>query len=139
MLPSARAVKASPGDRVADTGKVSFNFRLAACYTSDDHISPVRGEMTALEDVEAAWKLCEAAREYSSQQGRDVPPQEILEKINLASPLVDIERTKREAKNSTPTKVFLKSAYGVEYRESTRKWIPFRHGEIDPKELKIST
>ena len=72
--------------------------------------------MTALEDVEAAWKLCEAAREYSSQQGRDVPPQEILEKINLASPLVDIERTKREAKNSTPTKVFLKSAYGVEYR-----------------------
>ena len=95
--------------------------------------------MTALEDVEAAGKLCEAAREYSSQQGRDVPPQEILEKINLASPLVDIERTKREAKNSTPTKVFLKSAYGVEYRESTRKWIPFRHGEIDPKELKIST
>ena len=39
-----------------------------------------------------------------------MPPQEILEKIILASPLVDIERTKREARNSTPTKVFLKSA-----------------------------
>ena len=43
-----------------------------------------------------AWKLCDASREYAQKAGRDVPPQEMIEKIFQVSGLVDDERTKRE-------------------------------------------
>ncbi len=86
--------------------------------------------MSAFEDVEAAWRICDQTREYSAKEGREIPIQEMLDKIILQSPLVDIERTKRESKTDLLTKVYLKSAYGIEYRDSTKNWIPFRHGPV---------
>jgi hypothetical protein len=74
-----------------------------------------------------AWKLCDASREYAQKAGRDVPPQEMIEKVFRPSSLVDEERTKREG---SLTKLFLKSPYGIEYRPDTKNWIPFRHGEV---------
>ena len=76
-----------------------------------------------------AWKLCDASREYVKQAGHYVPPQEMVEKVFLSSPLVDVERTKRESGN-TPTKLFLKSPYGIQYHPDTKNWVPFRHGEV---------
>ena len=54
-----------------------------------------------------AWKLCDASREYAKKAGRDVPANEMVEKVFLPSQLVDVERTKRESGNK-PTKIFLK-------------------------------
>jgi hypothetical protein len=53
----------------------------------------------------------------------------MVEKVFLPSQLVDVERTKRESGN-TPTKVFLKSPYGIQYYPDSKNWIPFRHGEV---------
>jgi len=53
----------------------------------------------------------------------------MLEKVFLPSQLVDVERTKRESGNP-PTKVFLKSPYGIQYYPDSKNWIPFRHGEV---------
>jgi len=74
-----------------------------------------------------AWKLCDESREYAKKAGRDVPPQEMIEKVFRPSSLVDEERTKREGSS---TKLFLQSPYGIEYRPDTKNWIPFRHGEV---------
>jgi hypothetical protein len=76
-----------------------------------------------------AWKLCDASREYAKKAGRDVPAQEMVEKVFLPSHLVDAERTKRESGNA-PTKIFLKSPYGIQYYPDSKNWIPFRHGEV---------
>ena len=76
-----------------------------------------------------AWKLCDASREYAKEAGRDVPPQEMVEKVFLPSQLVDVERTKRESGN-TPTKLFLKSPYGIQYPPDSKDWIPFPHKEV---------
>jgi len=76
-----------------------------------------------------AWGLCDRTREYAKNAGREVPPQEMLEKVIMPSPLVDVERTKREGGNP-PTKVFLKSPYGLQWHAETKNWIPFRHGEV---------
>jgi hypothetical protein len=86
--------------------------------------------MTPFEHLEEAWRLCDATREYVQKAGREIPMEETLEKIILISPLVDIDRTKREAGTKTPTRVFLKSPYGVEYRPNVKNWIPFRHGPV---------
>ncbi len=89
--------------------------------------------MRAFEQVEAAWRLCDQTREYSAKEGREVTVQEMLDKIILVSPEVDLERTRREAKTAPITKVYLKSPYGIEYRQETETWTPFRHGSIDLK------
>jgi hypothetical protein len=86
--------------------------------------------MTPFEQVEAAWSICDRIREYASKEGREIPIQEALDKFILVLPEVDLERTQREAKSNPITRVYLKSPYGIEYREPVKNWIPFRHGEI---------
>jgi hypothetical protein len=83
--------------------------------------------MNVIEQMQEAWRLCDASREYAQNAGRDVPPQEMIEKIFRASNLIDEERTERDG---SPTKLFLKSPYGIEYRPDLKNWFPFRHGEI---------
>jgi hypothetical protein len=83
--------------------------------------------MNAVDQMWEAWKLCDASREYAKNANREVPPQEMIEKVFRPSSLIDEERTTREG---SPTKLFLKSPYGIEYRPDVKNWIPFRHGEV---------
>lgn len=78
--------------------------------------------------VEQAWKLSDSAREYAKQAEKEVPLQEIVDKIFLPSGQVDIEKTQKES--GSPPKIFLKSPYGLQYRPEYKDWIPFRHGPI---------
>ena len=78
--------------------------------------------------VEEAWKLSTAAREYVKNAGREVPNQEIFDKIFLPSGMVDIEKTQKESGN--PPKVFFRNPYGLAYRPEHNDWIPFRHGSV---------
>lgn len=78
--------------------------------------------------VEQAWNLSTAASDYVKNAGREVPLQEIFDKIFLPSGFVDVEKTQKEGGN--PPKVFLKSPYGLEYRPATSNWIPFRHSPL---------
>jgi hypothetical protein len=79
--------------------------------------------------VEQAWDLSTAASDYvKNNAGREVPLQEIFDKVFLPSGFVDVEKTQREGGN--PPKVFLKSPYGLEFRPATKNWIPFRHGAL---------
>jgi len=78
--------------------------------------------------VEEAWKVSDAAREYVKTAGREVPNQEIFDKIFLPSGLIDLEKTKKESGN--PPKVFFKNPYGLYYRPEHKDWIPFRHGPV---------
>ena len=78
--------------------------------------------------VEQAWGLCDAAKEYVKSAGREVPVQEILDKVFMPSGFDDAEKTRKESGN--PLKVFLKSPYGLQYRPEQRNWIPFRHGSL---------
>jgi hypothetical protein len=80
------------------------------------------------EQVEEAWKLCEAAAEYIKKAGREVPIKEIMDNVFIPSPLVDLERTKGDTDD--PPKVFLKSPYGIRYSPENKNWIPFRHGPV---------
>jgi len=80
------------------------------------------------EIVEQAWKLSDAAREYVKNAGREVPVQEIVDKIFLPSGIIDVGKTQREGGN--PPKVFFNSPYGLQYRPEQNDWIPFRHGQI---------
>jgi hypothetical protein len=86
--------------------------------------------MTPFEQVEAAWRLCDGIREHGVKEGREIPIQEALDTFILASPEMDVERTRREAKSNPIMRVYLKSPYGIEYREASKTWVPFRHGEI---------
>ena len=79
--------------------------------------------------VEQAWELSDAAREYVKNAGREVPLQELVDKIFLPSGLIDVEKTQKESGN--PPKMFLKSPYGLQYRPEHKDWIPFRHGPVN--------
>lgn len=79
--------------------------------------------------VEQAWKLSDDAREYVKNAGREVPLQEIVDKIFLPSGLVDVPKTQKESGN--PPKIFLNSPYGLQYRPEYQDWIPFRHGALN--------
>jgi len=79
--------------------------------------------------VEQCWQLSEAARDYTVQAGRDVAKGEVWERVFAVSPLVDIERTLREAPQFD--RIYLRSPYGLQYRGEHKDWIPFRHGAID--------
>jgi hypothetical protein len=82
--------------------------------------------------VEQAWKLSDDARAYvkeAKEAGRDVPLQEIVDKIFVPSGLVDIPKTQKESGN--PPKIFLDSPYGLQYRPEHNDWIPFRHGPLN--------
>jgi len=79
--------------------------------------------------VEQAWSLSEGARDYvKAATGREIPLQEIVDKVFLPSGLVDVEKTQKES--GTPPKIFLKSPYGLQYRPEYKDWIPFRHGPV---------
>ncbi|MDR3733953.1 MAG: hypothetical protein P4L10_00280 [Acidobacteriaceae bacterium] len=81
------------------------------------------------EQVEEAWSLSDAAREWAAQQGRPLQPNDYWQPLFAVSPLVDAERTLREGGNPL-ARVFLKSPYGLQYRPDHQDWIPFRHGEV---------
>ena len=80
------------------------------------------------EQMEDAWTLCDAAREYAKNAGREVPPREIIENVFMSSNLVDVERTRHDT--SDPPSIFLKSPYGIRYNPQNKNWIPFRHGPV---------
>lgn len=86
--------------------------------------------MGHFEQVEQAWQLSDAARDYAAKAGREVPPAEYYDLVFAASPLVDQERTRAEG-GQPPTRIFLKSPYGLQWRDQYKDWIPFRHGDID--------
>ncbi len=52
--------------------------------------------MNAVEQMWEAWRLCDASREYANNAGREVPPQEMIEKVFRPPSLMDEERTTRE-------------------------------------------
>lgn len=80
--------------------------------------------------VEQAWELSDKAREYAKSAGREIPVQEMVDKIFLPSGLVDIEKSQKEGQGQPP-KIFLKSPYGLQYRPEYKDWIPFRHGPVE--------
>ena len=80
--------------------------------------------------VEDAWDLSDAARAYVASAGRDVDLDEVWEKIFSASPLVDAAKTRNEG-GTASGRIFLKSHYGLRYRQDTKDWIPFRHAPVD--------
>lgn len=86
--------------------------------------------MGHFDQVEQAWQLSDAARDYAAKAGREVPPQEYLTQVFASSPLVDHERTQRDG-GQPPQRIFLTSPYGLQWREQHKDWIPFRHGDID--------
>jgi hypothetical protein len=80
--------------------------------------------------VEEAWAISDAARDYvKNAEGREVPLQEVVDKVFLPSGKVDIEKTQKES--GTPPKIFLQSPYGLQYRPEHNDWIPFRHGPLN--------
>ena len=79
--------------------------------------------------VEQAWGLSDAAREYVKSAAREVPLQEIVDKVFLPSGLVDVGKTQKES--GSPPKIFLQSPYGLQYRPEHKDWIPFRHGPVN--------
>ncbi len=84
-----------------------------------------------MELVEQAWGLSDSAREYvktAKAENREVPIQEVFDKIFMPSGLIDVEKTKKNATN--PPKIFLKSPYGLQFRPEYNDWIPFRHGDV---------
>ncbi len=80
------------------------------------------------EQVEEAWTLSDDALKLKEQAGRDLAPAEYWP-FFTNSPLVDVDRTQREGGNP-PTRIFLKSPYGLQFRDDHKDWIPFRHGEV---------
>jgi hypothetical protein len=86
--------------------------------------------MTPIEQVEAAWRLCDRIRELGVKESREISIQEALDNFILVSPEVDLERTRHETKTNPITRVYLKTPYGIEYREATKNWVPFRHADI---------
>jgi len=78
--------------------------------------------------VEQAWDVAKLANDYIKNAGREVPFQELMEKVFLPSGYVNVEKTHAESGN--PPKVFFKTPYGLEYRPANNNWIPFRHGPL---------
>ncbi len=85
--------------------------------------------MGHFEQVEDAWSLSEAARDHAGKAGRELAPEEYLE-FFAQSPLVDLERSRRDG-GQPLQRIYLKSPYGLQWREQHKDWIPFRHGDID--------
>jgi hypothetical protein len=122
-----RSDHSAPGEKGSETGVhvATFIGYLARRNRGKNH----EGDAMSVEKMWEAWRLCDASREYVKKAGCEVPLQEMIDKVFMPSSLVDVERTKSEGGNP-PTKVFLRSPYGVEYRADTKNWIPFRHGEV---------
>ena len=76
--------------------------------------------------VEDAWNISDSIRQYIMKSGRAVEPSEVWDNVLSQSPLVDKEATLRSGE-FPPSKIILKSPYGLYYKPETRDWIPFRH------------
>lgn len=83
------------------------------------------------EQVEEAWQLSEDARDLAAGAGGELAPAQYWRDLFAAHPLVDVGRTVAEG-GDAPEKIYLKSPYGLQWRQEHRDWIPFRHGEIPP-------
>ena len=83
------------------------------------------------EQVEEAWQLSETARDRAGALGSDPSPADYWATLFSTSELVDVERTLREG-GDPPSRIFLKSPYGLRWRAEEKDWIPFRHGPIEP-------
>ena len=91
--------------------------------------------MRVFEQVEAAWRLCDRTREYSANESCEISVKEMLDKIILVAPEVDLERTRREAKTNPITRVRLNSLdrsdvtfqLGIKQRASLTDWDSWVH------------
>lgn len=83
------------------------------------------------EQVEQAWQLSEAARDIAGTLGDDPTPADYWTGFFSGSDQVDVERTLREG-GDPPSRIFLKSPYGLRWRAEEKDWIPFRHGPVEP-------
>lgn len=83
----------------------------------------------SFEQVEEAWDLIDKARDFAKQAGGDVPLEKYWSDFFAAAALVDGERSLREG-GTPPTRIFLKSPYGLQWRPEHKDWIPFRHGPV---------
>jgi hypothetical protein len=83
------------------------------------------------EQVEEAWQLSEAARDHAKAAGDELSPADYWTALFSTSDLVDVDRTQAEG-GDPPTRIFLKSPYGLRWRQEEKDWIPFRHGPIEP-------
>jgi hypothetical protein len=119
------AIPAHVGQRTARRDGPSYKSTLVSKLTCRHWVKCANG----CRDDDGGVELCDPTREYAKKAGHDVSPQEMVEKVSLSSPLVDVERTKRESGN-TPTKRFLRSPYGIQYHPESKNWIPFRHDEL---------
>jgi hypothetical protein len=81
------------------------------------------------EQVQEAWTLVDAATEFAKTLGRSPEPNEYWQSVFASSPLVDVTRTQSEGGNPL-SRIFLKSPYGLQYRQDHKDWIPFRHGPV---------
>jgi len=108
------------------TGRLLANYSFLSCRRFAMAEEAIKVDYYAM--VEEAWKVSDAAREYVKTAGREVPNQELFDKVFLPSGMVDIEKTQKESGN--PPKVFFKSPYGLYYRPEHKDWIPFRHGPV---------
>lgn len=86
--------------------------------------------MGHFQQVEEAWQLSDELREYGKNAGRELGPADYWTEMLSKSEQVDVERTTSEG-GEPPTKVFLKTPYGLQWRTDYKDWIPFRHGPID--------
>lgn len=83
----------------------------------------------SFEQVEECWELIDKARDYAKGQAQKPDPAEYWDRLFRTSDQVDVERSLREG-GSPPTRVFLKSPYGLQWRPEYSDWIPFRHGNV---------
>ena len=83
------------------------------------------------EQVEEAWQLSEAARDHAKAAECPLSPADYWIALFSTSDLVDVDRTRSEG-GDPPTRIFLKSPYGLRWRKEEKDWIPFRHGPIEP-------
>ena len=81
------------------------------------------------EQVEQAWQLSDDARDFGAKVGGQLTQAQYWDQFFAASELVDVERTKKEG-GEPLAKIFLKSPYGLIWRDQYKDWIPFRHGEV---------
>lgn len=80
--------------------------------------------------VEEAWSLSDAARDYAAKADHEVSLAEYFEKVFAPSPLVDQARTRQEG-GDPPQRVFLNSPYALQWRAQYKDWVPFRQGDVD--------
>ena len=80
--------------------------------------------------VDEAWQLSDSARDYIKKANRPVSVDELWEKVFALSPLVDADRTRNEG-GIPLQRVFLRTSYGLQRKEDTDDWIPFRHGPVN--------